>query len=479
MNKVAIYVRVSTKGQAAEGYSIDEQIALLTNYCKLHKWSVYDTYIDAGVSGATVIRPELSRLSKDAKKKKFNTMIVYDLKRLGRSQRNNIAFIEDVLEKNGIGFISLTENFDTSSALGKAMVGILSAFGQLDRDTIRERMMMGKIGRAKSGKPMMWGQVSYGYRYDKETSSLVIDEAEAAIVKIIFSEFLGGRSVSKLRDYLNENNLITDGKKWYYEKLRRILTNPVYAGKVRYIGEIYDGANEKIIDYETFLKVQEEYDRRRQETYAFTKNSRPFRSKYLLSGIIRCGYCSAPLEIILNKKRLDGTRTRKYQCSNRHVRSTRPITVYNDYKKCDSGSYLAEPLEEYVISQIKKLQMNPNELDSLFVSSRTIDISKIEKQIAEISAKIKKLNELYLNDMIELDELKEQNSSLMKKRDLLEEQLNNNPEIEHQKKKNNFSQVLCNKDILSLEYDKQKNVVNLLIDRVFVKKGHIKIKWKI
>ena len=155
MNKVAIYVRVSTKGQAEEGYSIDEQIALLTSYCSIHKWKIHDTYVDAGISGATIERPELSRLSRDAQKKKFNTMIVYDLKRLGRSQRNNISFIEDVLEKNGIGFISLTENFDTSTPLGKAMVGILSAFGQLDRDTIRERMMMGKIGRAKSGKPMM------------------------------------------------------------------------------------------------------------------------------------------------------------------------------------------------------------------------------------------------------------------------------------------------------------------------------------
>lgn len=92
MNKVAIYVRVSTKGQAEEGYSIDEQIALLTSYCSIHKWQVYDTYIDAGISGATIDRPELSRLSKDAKRKKFNTMIVYDLKRLGRSQSMYLKF---------------------------------------------------------------------------------------------------------------------------------------------------------------------------------------------------------------------------------------------------------------------------------------------------------------------------------------------------------------------------------------------------
>ena len=114
MNKVDIYVRASTKGQAEEGYSIDEQIAMLTSYCSIHKWKVYEIYTDAGFSGATIDRPALSKLSKDAQKKRFNTVLVYDLKRLGRSQHNNIAFIEDVLEKNDIGFISLTENFDTS-----------------------------------------------------------------------------------------------------------------------------------------------------------------------------------------------------------------------------------------------------------------------------------------------------------------------------------------------------------------------------
>ncbi|WP_070021293.1 recombinase family protein, partial [Streptococcus agalactiae] len=329
MNKVAIYVRVSTKGQVEEGYSIEEQIAMLTSYCSIHKWTVFDTYVDAGISGATIERPELSRLSRDAQKKKFNTMIVYDLKRLGRSQRNNIAFIEDILEKNGIGFISLTENFDTSTPLGKAMVGILSAFGQLDRDTIRERMMMGKIGRAKSGKPMMTSTIAFGYTYDKLTSSLNINQAEAIIVKIIYDEYLAGKSLTKLRDYLNENNLLRKGKPWNYQGVSRVLRNPVYIGMVRFRGEVYQGNHEAIIDAEIFEAAQKELKRRQLETYEFNKNPRPFRAKYMLSGIIKCGFCGCPMEITLGTKRKDGTRNIRYQCVNRFPRTTKGITVYN------------------------------------------------------------------------------------------------------------------------------------------------------
>ena len=479
MNKVAIYVRVSTKGQAEEGYSIDEQIALLTSYCSIHKWQIYDTYIDAGISGATIDRPELSRLSKDAKRKKFNTMIVYDLKRLGRSQRNNIAFIEDVLEKNDIGFISLTENFDTSTPLGKAMVGILSAFGQLDRDTIRERMMMGKIGRAKSGKPMMTSTIAFGYTYDRLTSSLNVNRAEAIIVKTIFDEYLGGKSLTKLRDYLNENGLLRNGKPWNYHGVSRILRNPVYVGMIRFRGEIYKGNHEPIIDTEIFERTQDELKKRQLETYAFNKNSRPFRAKYMLSGLIKCGVCGSPMEITLGTKRKDGTRNIRYQCVNRFPRKTKGITTYNDAKKCDTGFYEKADIEVYVLSQVKLLQLNQTRLNSMFEKVETINVEDIENQINTLAKKLKRLNDLYLNDMISLDELRNQTQDFLKQKELLEHELDNNPAIEQQKNLKQFKELLGTKDITQLDYDEQKFIIKSLIDKVFVKPGTIKIQWKI
>lgn len=479
MNKVAIYVRVSTKGQAEEGYSIDEQIALLTSYCSIHKWTVFDTYIDAGYSGATVERPELSRLSKDAQKQKFNTMIVYDLKRLGRSQRNNIAFIEDILEKNDIGFISLTENFDTSTPLGKAMVGILSAFGQLDRDTIRERMMMGKIGRAKSGKPMMTSTIAFGYTYDKITSSLIVNQAEAIIVKTIFSEYLSGRSLTKLRDYLNENNLLRNGKHWYYQGISRILRNPVYAGMIRFRGEVYQGNHEAIIDVEMFEATQKELEKRQLAAYEFNKNTRPFRAKYMLSGIIKCGYCGSPMEITLGTKRKDGSRNMRYQCVNRFPRATKGITVYNNGQKCNSGFYEKSDIEIYVLGQIRLLQLNKVKLDKMFERQEIINVEEIENQIGSLNNKMRRLNDLYLNDMISLDELKTQTYTFLKQKELLENELDNNPAIQQEENRKRFKKLLGTKDITQLSYEEQSFAVKNLIDKVFVKPGIIDTNWKI
>mgnify|MGYP000469398269 FL=1 len=162
MNKVAIYVRVSTTNQAEEGYSIEEQIDKLKAYCMIKDWSVYDVYVDAGFSGSNIKRPAIQKLIKDTKRKVFDTVLVYKLDRLSRSQKDTLYLPVYVFLENKIDFVSLLENFDTSTAFGKAMVGILSVFAQLDREQIKERMQLGKLGRAKSGKPMMWAKVAYG-----------------------------------------------------------------------------------------------------------------------------------------------------------------------------------------------------------------------------------------------------------------------------------------------------------------------------
>ena len=155
INKVAIYVRVSTTSQAEEGYSIEEQIDKLESYCKIKDWTVYKVYTDGGFSGSNTERPALERLIKDADRKKFDTVLVYKLDRLSRSQKDTLFLIEDVFIKNGIEFLSLQENFDTSTPFGKAMIGLLSVFAQLEREQIKERMQLGKLGRAKAGKSMM------------------------------------------------------------------------------------------------------------------------------------------------------------------------------------------------------------------------------------------------------------------------------------------------------------------------------------
>lgn len=340
-------------------------------------------------------------------------------------------------------------------------------------------MLLGKIGRAKTGKSMMFSKVSFGYTYDKLKDELVVNQAESIIVRKIFDAYLGGLSLNKLRDYLNNNGIYRGDKPWNYQGLRRILSNPVYIGMIRYREEIYPGNHKAIIDIDDYNKTQEEIKKRQIKALEFSNNPRPFRSKYMLSGIAKCGYCGTPLQIILGSKRKDGTRNMRYQCINRFPRNTKGVTIYNDGKKCESGFYEKADIEEFVINEIRSLQINYNKLDAMFDRHPTVNSDDIKKQIITLDNKLKRLNDLYINNMIELDDLKKQTQSLRKQKTILEDELLNNPAITQEKNKKHFKEMLATKDITKLDYETQKNIVNNLINKVFVKSGYIKIEWKI
>lgn len=477
MNKVAIYVRVSTTNQADEGYSIDEQIDKLKAYCKIKDWTVYKVFTDAGFTGSNIDRPAMTNLISAAKKRQFDTILVYKLDRLSRSQKDTLYLIEEIFIKNGIDFLSLSENFDTSSVFGKAMIGILSVFAQLEREQIKERMMLGKVGRAKSGKSMMWGKAAYGYTYNKETNSLDIVPAEATLVKKIYELYLRGKSISKLRDYLNDNNLrVNKDVKWSHRTVSFTLTNPVYCGKIRYEGKLYDGLHEAIITQELFDKTQKVLAERRMD--AKKLNPRPFQAKYMLSGIIRCGYCGSPMSSLLGMPRKDGTRTKRYQCVNRFPRKTKPTTVYNDNKKCDSGYYYMQDLENIVLNKISLMQMDKANIDEIFDEKSDFDIEKAKISIAKIENKINKLNDLYINDLISLDLLKKQSNNLLKEKKIIENEMAEEKVKQSSSLKDDAIKILNTKDIFSMSYEDQSYIVKSLINKVFATDKEVKILFK-
>lgn len=477
-NKVAIYVRVSTTNQAEEGYSIDEQKDKLSSYCHIKDWSIYNIYTDGGFSGSNTERPALEQLVKDAKNKKFDTVLVYKLDRLSRSQKDTLYLIEDIFLENKIDFVSLLENFDTSTPFGKAMVGILSVFAQLEREQIKERMQLGKLGRAKSGKSMMWAKTSYGYDYHKETGEMTINELEAIVIREIFQSYLGGRSITKLRDDINQRYPKTPA--WSYRIIRQILDNPVYCGYNQYKGKIYKGNHEPIISEEVYNKTQEEL-KIRQRTAAEKFNPRPFQAKYMLSGIAQCGYCQAPLTIIMGMVRKDGTRFIKYECKQRHPRKTTGVTVYNNNEKCHSGAYQKEEVEEYVLKEISKLQNDTSYLDEIFSTPETesIDRDSYQKQIDELTKKLSRLNDLYIDDRITLEELQKKSAEFTTIRAFLEAELENDPSLKQQEKKEDMRKILGAEDIFLMDYEGQKTMVKGLINKVQVTAEDIAIKWKI
>ena len=276
INKVALYVRVSTTAQLEEGYSIEEQKAKLESYCDIKDWHIYKVYTDGGFSGSTTERPALEQLIKDAQSKLFDTVLVYKLDRLSRSQKDTLYLIEDIFLKNNIEFVSLLENFDTSTPFGRAVIGLLSVFAQLEREQIKERMQLGKLGRAKAGKSMMWAKTSYGYNYDKETGSMTVNEYEALAVKEIFTSYLAGMSITKLRDKINGE--YPKQPAWSYRTIRGILANPVYCGLNQYKGQTFQGTHKPIISLVDFEQTQRELAKR-QQTAKELSNPRPFQAK--------------------------------------------------------------------------------------------------------------------------------------------------------------------------------------------------------
>ncbi len=144
--RVGIYARVSTLDQ-----STDSQLLDLRHYVQDRGWKVYREYVDAGISGTKESRPELDRLMDDAKKRKFDIVLVWRFDRFARSTRHLINALEE-FKNLGIDFVSFQENIDTASPLGSAIFTIISAVAQLERDIIAERVKAGLRRAKENGK---------------------------------------------------------------------------------------------------------------------------------------------------------------------------------------------------------------------------------------------------------------------------------------------------------------------------------------
>lgn len=434
--KVGIYIRVSTQEQANEGYSIDAQTDRLTSYCKSRDWKIYNTYIDGGFSGSNTNRPALHQLMQDIQEKKLNCVLVYKLDRLSRSQKDTLYLIEDVFLKNKIDFVSLNENFDTSSPFGRAMIGILSVFAQLEREQIKERSLMGRIERAKNGLWHGGGFDPFGYDYID--GKLVINEYQAAIVQEAFDLFLKKIPIHRIHKIINEKY----DREIHETVLRSILTTRLYTGKISYAGGIYDGQHDPIISEETFKAAEELFTIREKK---FNKN--PFRTTKLLGGILYCAHCGARY---LAKGNYSGHGDKKvyrpyYTCYSR-AKSSKKYIVDPD---CKNPSYAVVVLDEIIINEIRKLFSNKEYLNLAMNSSKdtsgktTNKRKALLKQIDNIQSQIGRLLDLYQIDGFPISDIQDRIKTLQHEKEVLESTLSS---LTISKKKK-----LTSKDVLSME----------------------------
>ena len=246
---VDIYIRVSTTEQALEGYSVAEQENRLRRYCEAMGFQIHKIHIDAGFSGASLNRPAIKEVIKDIQEHCVSKVLVWKLDRLSRSQKDMLIMLEDIFLANDCDFISMMESFDTSTAFGRAIVGILAAFAQLERENIKERTTMGRHARLAKGH-YNGSRPPLGYRFLESSNDLKVEPYEASIVREIFSLFLGGTSINAIAALMQKKYPTV--RTWNNTMIRRTLKNPVYIGKVRDVDVVRDGIHKAIISETEF-----------------------------------------------------------------------------------------------------------------------------------------------------------------------------------------------------------------------------------
>ncbi|OGY53566.1 MAG: hypothetical protein A2912_03785 [Candidatus Buchananbacteria bacterium RIFCSPLOWO2_01_FULL_40_23b] len=244
--KVGIYVRVSTEEQAKEGISIDAQIDRCQAYCKARGWQVFKIYTDAGYSAGTLSRPALKDLLEDARIKQLNILLVYKIDRFSRKLQDLISALEHLKAQN-INFTSVTEQIDTTTAMGEAFFQIIGVFAQLERGMVKERVELAFDKKISSGETL--NRAPLGYTYNDQRK-LTIDPTEAKIVKEIFEMAAAGISY---KDICAQFHLPTST---YYE----IIKNPTYIGKIQYRNKLYQGTHKPIIDESLFFQINKKFN---------------------------------------------------------------------------------------------------------------------------------------------------------------------------------------------------------------------------
>lgn len=421
IKRVAIYARVSTTEQAEEGYSIDEQQRLLTEWCEKNGYIVHEVYADRGISGKSIKkRPALIKLIDDAQNKRFDVVLVWKTNRLARNILDLLKIVE-VFDQNYISFRSYTENHETETSQGKLQFHMLAAIAEFERNTISENVKMGMLARAREGKwnggrVLGYDIVDISTPSDKRKhTKLVINEKEAKTVKRIFELYLAGNGYKAIANRVNkEGHRGKRGKEFSISTIKTILENPVYVGMIRYDvrrnwtdkrrGDInpnpiiQKGEHEPIISQLDWEKAQHILKERSNKPNRVHGGTFPF------TGVMKCPQCGAGMVVMRTVNKLkDGTRKKLeyYACGAWKNKGT---------AVCRSNSVRADKAESYIFEKLQELATNKQLIKEVAERVNGKRSNKDEplqqehrvllKELEEVKRKKNKAMELYEEDII-------------------------------------------------------------------------------
>ena len=330
--RCAVYTRKSTEdGLEQEFNSLDAQRQagemFIASQVSEGWVCLPDRYDDGGFTGGNMDRPALQRLMADIEAGQVDSIVVYKVDRLSRSLID-FSKIMDVLERHNVAFVSVTQQFNTSTSMGRLMLNVLLSFAQFEREMISERTR-DKIAATRRKGKWTGGCPMLGYDVVENGGRLRVNEDEAARVREIFELYLDRQSLLTTSAVLEERAWRTKhwvstrgremgGRPFDKNSLFRLLTNRVYLGKITYKDEIYDGEHPAIVDAEIFDRAQHLLKRNGRTGGAHVKN----RHGALLKGLVRCVTCDCAMAPSHTVKRLsdNGGKDYRYYCGGNRSR---------------------------------------------------------------------------------------------------------------------------------------------------------------
>lgn len=389
--KVAIYLRVSTSYQVDKD-SLPMQRKDLIAYCSLILGTDnYEIFEDAGYSGKNTDRPAFQDMMRRIRNGEFTHVLVWKIDRISRNLLDFAEMYEE-LQSLRVTFVSKNEQFDTSTAIGEAMLKIILVFAELERNMTSERVTATMISRANNG---LWngGRIPFGYDYDPDSMTFSIREDEASVCRMLKDDYIKNRSLTGTARMLNAAGHVTRaGMAWTPTAVWIIASSPFYAGIYRY--NRYKGTENRTInpedewviipdhhpaiftleEHEKMLSILEENGRQKNSVGKQCKRT----NIHIFSGIVFCGKCGNKLTATPGRKHSDGYRTSVYSCPMKRKSSECDNPAVNDL-------IIGEFVINYILNMLNAKKTfskihTPEELEGrLLYGSTFSDVSHIEQ----------------------------------------------------------------------------------------------------
>lgn len=421
----------------------------MISYAKSKDYTEFEYYIDGGYSGKDLNRPAIQRLIEDCKNHKIDAVFVFKLDRISRSQRDTLYLIEEVFNKYDVSFISMRENFDTSSPFGKAMIGVLSVFAQLERETILERTRIGLKKRAEAGLWRGGGKIPFPYRYDRNTGTLVPIPEQVELLHKMISLYISGKSFNAIGKIVGMDESMVE---------TRILsiTN---TGKVPYRDEIFDGQHEAVVSdelYEEILRVNK------------VRSREPYERHYLLSGKVYCGHCGAKYRYQKWGKRLI------MYCYSQQKSKPKYIKDPN----CKNKRWDTFEVEDAVLEELFKMSLDIDLFKKTFNIASVNVKNELKARLEEIKKQINNLLN-FIASGIAVDETNKKITELEKEKEQIEEKLLSSDKKEKDNKVSLNMITNLKTTWFDMDFDEQRRIIEHLIDKVVVNDNEINIYYNI